>query len=153
MNPFEYGKSFHNKSYPKRFGTLTPPNPKIFNVPPPPVLNRLVLIGLSSLPSGNQSILLFFLKNNTSTWQLLFFFFSGFQGSGIKVWALIWKKSLKSLIWRSKFVKGLASCCKAETTFTFHFSIINASESIWQCWNREIKSESGFSFARASQPL
>ena len=26
--------------------------------------------------------------------------------------------------------KGLASYCKAETTFTFHFSIINALESI-----------------------
>ena len=30
------------------------------------------------------------------------------------------------------FSKGLASYCKAETTFTFHFSIINAYESIWQ---------------------
>ena len=29
MNPFEYGKSFHNKLFPKRIGTLTPPNPKI----------------------------------------------------------------------------------------------------------------------------
>ena len=29
MNPFVYAKSFHNKSYPKRIGTLTPPNPKI----------------------------------------------------------------------------------------------------------------------------
>ena len=25
MNPFEYGKSFHNKSFPKIIGTSTPP--------------------------------------------------------------------------------------------------------------------------------
>ena len=30
MNPFEYGKSFLGKSFPKKIGTLTPPNPKIF---------------------------------------------------------------------------------------------------------------------------
>ena len=30
MNPFEYGKSLPGKSFPKRIGTLTPPNPKIF---------------------------------------------------------------------------------------------------------------------------
>ena len=29
MNPFEYGQSFIGKSFPKRIGTLTPPNPKI----------------------------------------------------------------------------------------------------------------------------
>ena len=29
MNLFEYGKLFHNKSFPKRIETLTPPNPKI----------------------------------------------------------------------------------------------------------------------------
>ena len=50
-------------------------------------------------------------------------------------------------------IKGLASHCKAKITFTFHFSIINALESIWQCWNKGMKSESGFSFAMASQPL
>ena len=27
MNPFEYGQSFIGKSFPKRIGTLTPPNP------------------------------------------------------------------------------------------------------------------------------
>ena len=27
MNPFEYGKTLHNKSFTKRIGTLTPPNP------------------------------------------------------------------------------------------------------------------------------
>ena len=40
MNPFEYGKSFHNKSYPKRIVTLTQQNPRIFRggtmFPPPP---------------------------------------------------------------------------------------------------------------------
>ena len=30
MNHFEYGESFHKKSFPKRIGTLTPFNPKIF---------------------------------------------------------------------------------------------------------------------------
>ena len=30
MNPFEYDKSFLGKSFPKRIGTLTPPNPRIF---------------------------------------------------------------------------------------------------------------------------
>ena len=38
MNPFVYGKSLLGKSFPKRIGTLTLPNPKIFrgghNVPP-----------------------------------------------------------------------------------------------------------------------
>ena len=27
---FEYGKSFHNKLFPKRMGTLTPPNPNLW---------------------------------------------------------------------------------------------------------------------------
>ena len=38
MNPFEYGKSFHNKSFPKRMGTLPHPAPKYLgghNVLPP----------------------------------------------------------------------------------------------------------------------
>ena len=30
MNPFVYGKSLLGKSFPKRIGTLTLPNPKIF---------------------------------------------------------------------------------------------------------------------------
>ena len=30
MNPFEYGKSFYNKSFTKRIGIQIPPNPKIF---------------------------------------------------------------------------------------------------------------------------
>ena len=30
MHPFDYGKFFHYKSFPKRVGTLTPSNPKIF---------------------------------------------------------------------------------------------------------------------------
>ena len=30
MNPFEYVKSFHNKSFPTRIGTLTQPNTSIF---------------------------------------------------------------------------------------------------------------------------
>ena len=59
---------------------------------------------------------------------------------------------------RSQFIventsQGLASHCKAKITFTFLFSIINALESIWQCWNKGMKSESGFSFAMASQPF
>ena len=51
MNPFEYGKSFHNKSYPKRIGTFIPPSPKIFrgghNVPPAPLVFIYTQIGWS----------------------------------------------------------------------------------------------------------
>ena len=49
--------------------------------------------------------------------------------------------------------KGLASYCKAETTFTFHFSILTLSNASLCINNREIKSESGISFAIASQPF
>ena len=49
--------------------------------------------------------------------------------------------------------QGLASHWSAKTTFTFHFSINDDLESIWKCWNREMKSESGFSLAIASQPF
>ena len=34
MNPYEYGKSFLRKLFPKRIGTLTPPRPKIFRGDP-----------------------------------------------------------------------------------------------------------------------
>ena len=50
-------------------------------------------------------------------------------------------------------MKGLASYCKAETTFTFHFSILLLSNAFLGIDNREMKSESGFSFVIASQPL
>ena len=49
--------------------------------------------------------------------------------------------------------KGPASYCKAETTFTFHFSISTLSNAFLGIDNREMKSESGFSFAIASQPF
>ena len=49
--------------------------------------------------------------------------------------------------------KGLASYCKAETTFTFNFSILTLSNALLGIDNREMKSESGFSFAIASQPF
>ena len=49
--------------------------------------------------------------------------------------------------------QGLASYCKAETTFTFHFSILTLSNAFLGIDNREMKSESGFSFAIASQPF
>ena len=49
--------------------------------------------------------------------------------------------------------KGLASYCKAETTFTFYFPILTLSNAFLGIDNREMKSESGFSFAVASQPL
>ena len=51
------------------------------------------------------------------------------------------------------FFKGLASYCKAETTFTFYFTILPLSRAFLSINNREMKSESGFSFAMASQPL
>ena len=50
-------------------------------------------------------------------------------------------------------LEGLASYCKAETTFTFHFSILTLSNAFLGIDNREMKSESGVSFAIASQPF
>ena len=50
-------------------------------------------------------------------------------------------------------VKGLASYYKAETTFTFYFSILTLSNAFLGIDNREMKSESGFSFVIASQPF
>ena len=49
--------------------------------------------------------------------------------------------------------KGLAIYCKAETTFTFHFSTLTLSNAFIGIDNREMKSEGGFSFAIASQPF
>ena len=49
--------------------------------------------------------------------------------------------------------QGLATYCKAETTFTFHFSISTLSSALLSIYNREMKSESGFSFAMASKPF
>ena len=51
------------------------------------------------------------------------------------------------------FWKGLDSYCKAKTTFTFHFSILTLPNTFLSNNNREMKSESGFSFAMASKPL
>ena len=50
-------------------------------------------------------------------------------------------------------MKGLASYCKAETTFSFHLSILTLSSAFLSINNREMKSESGFSFAMASKPF
>ena len=50
-------------------------------------------------------------------------------------------------------LQGLASYCKAETTFTFYFSILTLSSAFLSIDNIEMKSESGFSFAMASQPF
>ena len=44
MNPFVYGKSFLGKSFSKKIGTLTPPNPKIFR-------------GGHNVPQGEMNIL------------------------------------------------------------------------------------------------
>ena len=49
--------------------------------------------------------------------------------------------------------KGLASYCKAETTFPFHFSILILSNAFLSINNRGMKSESDFSLAMASQPF
>ena len=49
--------------------------------------------------------------------------------------------------------KGLASYCKAETTFAFNFFILTLSSAFLSIDNIEMKSESGFSFAMASQPF
>ena len=54
---------------------------------------------------------------------------------------------------RDSEAEGLASYCKAETTFTFYFSILTLSNAFLGIDNREMKSEIGFSFAIASQPF
>ena len=51
------------------------------------------------------------------------------------------------------FDKGLASYCYAKTTFTFHSSILKLPSAFLSIDNREMKSESGFSLAMASQPF
>ena len=51
------------------------------------------------------------------------------------------------------YPQGLASYSKAGTTFTFHFSILTLSNASLGINNRDIKSESGISFAIASQPF
>ena len=48
---------------------------------------------------------------------------------------------------------GLASYCKADTTFTFHFSISTLSNAFLSINDIGMKSESDFSSAMASQPL
>ena len=53
----------------------------------------------------------------------------------------------------ARFFKGLASYCKAKTTFTFHFSILELSNAFLGINNREMKSESDSSLAMASQPF
>ena len=59
-----------------------------------------------------------------------------------------------AFIWSNwSLAKGLASYCKAETTFTFYFFILTLSNAFLGIDNREKKSESGFSFAIASQPF
>ena len=45
------------------------------------------------------------------------------------------------------WVKGLASFCKAETTFTFHFSILILSNAFFSIDNRGMKSKSDFNLA------
>ena len=67
MNPFVYGKSLLGKSFPKRIGTLTLPNPKIFRggtmCPPPRSLirqNRPGRIGLRDLREALKTIQPFF---------------------------------------------------------------------------------------------
>ena len=49
--------------------------------------------------------------------------------------------------------KGLASYCKAETTFTFHLSILTLTNAFLSIDNSKMKSESVFSLAMASQPF
>ena len=69
MNPFEYGKSFHDYFFPKRFGTLTQTKPKKNRegryAPPPLGLlirsNQPGQIGLTDKwPSSQQNIFLWF---------------------------------------------------------------------------------------------
>ena len=52
-----------------------------------------------------------------------------------------------------QYFEGLASHCKAKTAFTFYFSIITLLSILKKAFDREMKSESGFSFEMASQPF
>ena len=77
----------------------------------------------------------------------------------LEAWKIIEKywsrKSVDRLIMVNicKSMKGLASYCRAETAFTFYFSILTLSSAFLSINNIEMKSESGFSFAMASQPF
>ena len=63
------------------------------------------------------------------------------------------KTDISKIITAVFLLKGLASYCKAETTFTFHFSILTLPNAFLSINNREMKSESDSSLAMASQPL
>ena len=54
---------------------------------------------------------------------------------------------LNVFIHRATYSKGLASFCKAETTFTFHFSILILSNAFFSIDSRGMKSESDFNLA------
>ena len=49
--------------------------------------------------------------------------------------------------------KGWLTIAKAKSTFTFHFSTLELSNASLSLYKKEIKSESGFSLAMASQPF
>ena len=57
MNPFKYGQSFIGKSFPKRIGTLNPPNPKILKggtmCPAPRYSHILKKAGLNRVKTSN----------------------------------------------------------------------------------------------------
>ena len=67
-----------------------------------------------------------------------------------------WRRASKPQVRRASKplgTKGLATYRKAKITFTFHFSMLTLSNAFLNKNNRKIKSESGVSFAMASQPF
>ena len=56
MKPFEYGQLYIGKSFPKRIGTLTPPNPKIFRYTQIAGCNRVRVIAISTNNTLAQSL-------------------------------------------------------------------------------------------------
>ena len=99
----------------------------------------------------------FVLHKNYRFWQMKKkLHWSFFNVMKIWIWCLV-KQSVGDVDHGSArgriLKKGLASYCKAETTFTFYFTILPLSRAFLSINNREMKSESGFSFAMASQPF
>ena len=51
------------------------------------------------------------------------------------------------------FLKGWLAIAKLKKPFTFYFSILTLLSILKKAFDREMKSERGFSFAMASQPF
>ena len=64
---------------------------------------------------------------------------------------IFWKQTPTTFC--NYFAKGWLTITELKPLLTFHSSISTLSNAFWSINNREMKSESGFSLAMASQPL